>query len=62
MSTFNLQEGVESNERSKPAPKGLILSVPGKPLVKYPQPVLYRKESLFYCIPTPKGLIPLLKP
>lgn len=33
MSTFNLQEGVEGNERSKPAPNSFMLDAPRKPLV-----------------------------
>ena len=44
MSTFNLREGVEGDERSKPAPSGLILGIPRKPLVKPPELVLYWKE------------------
>jgi len=45
MSTFNLQQGVESNERSEPAPDSFILCVPRKSLVKPLQSVLYRKEG-----------------
>ena len=41
MSAFNLPEGIKCNERSKPVPNGLILSVLWKPLVKPSQPVLY---------------------
>ena len=51
MSTFNLQEGIKGDEGSKPAPNSFILSVPGKPLVEPPEPVLYRKEPCLYHLP-----------
>ncbi len=52
MSTFNLQQGVEGNERSEPAPDSLILSIPRKPLVKLPQPVLYKEKPPLHYIPS----------